>query len=217
MTDYGTTDTSTTVLAANQFPVGAVFVPGDSKLTAAQGRPKGTDSNGKTYAPAAIYLPDGNDATQGTSTDAAWSGSGAATSIALLKKLVAELAGTLSVSGAITANAGTNLNTSPLALESGGNLASLKTDADAINTAIGAQADATWSGSGSGSEIAILKKVVALLSHTHRERDSHESAEQRAERLRHWRGNAEHDHVRCRSASLWRRGRGRHDKQPDAH
>jgi hypothetical protein len=166
MTDYGTTDTSTTVLAANQFPVGAVFVPGDSKLTAAQGGPKGTDSNGKTYAPAAIYLPDGNDATQGTSTDAAWSGSGAATSIALLKKLVAELAGTLSVSGAITANAGTNLNTSPLALESGGNLASLKTDADAINTAIGAQADAAWSGSGSGSEIAILKKVVALLAAT---------------------------------------------------
>lgn len=37
-----------------------------------------------------------------------------------------------SVTGSVTANAGTNLNTSTLALESGGNLAAIKTDVDKI-------------------------------------------------------------------------------------
>lgn len=41
------------------------------------------------------------------------------------------------VSGTVTANAGTNLNTSLLALESGGNLASIKTDVDNLNLAQG--------------------------------------------------------------------------------
>lgn len=41
-------------------------------------------------------------------------------------------------SGSVTANAGTNLNTSALALETGGNLASIKTDTDNLNTAQGA-------------------------------------------------------------------------------
>lgn len=41
-------------------------------------------------------------------------------------------AGSLTVDGAVTANAGTNLNTSLLALEAGGNLAAIKTDVDKI-------------------------------------------------------------------------------------
>lgn len=41
------------------------------------------------------------------------------------------------ISGTVTANAGTNLNTSLLALETGGNLASIKTDVDNLNLAIG--------------------------------------------------------------------------------
>lgn len=41
------------------------------------------------------------------------------------------------VSGTVTANAGTNLNTSLLALESGGNLASIKTDVDNLNLSQG--------------------------------------------------------------------------------
>ena len=40
--------------------------------------------------------------------------------------------GSVTVSGSITANAGTNLNTSALALESGGNLASVKTNTDPL-------------------------------------------------------------------------------------
>lgn len=43
------------------------------------------------------------------------------------------ITGTVTVSGSVTANAGTNLNTSLLALESGGNLASIKTDVDNLN------------------------------------------------------------------------------------
>lgn len=128
------------------------------------------------------------------------------------------------VSGSITANGGTNLNTSLLALESGGNLAtiknnttglatqttlaaaktdldtiatntsglatqatlsSVKTDLDSvvtntsntatntnninthtsnIDTAIGTPSDAAWSGSGSGTEIALLKKIATGLN-----------------------------------------------------
>lgn len=49
------------------------------------------------------------------------------TTVARLTSILAALGGTLSVSGAVTANAGTNLNTSALALESGGNLASILT------------------------------------------------------------------------------------------
>jgi hypothetical protein len=41
-------------------------------------------------------------------------------------------AGALTVDGSVTANAGTNLNTSALALETGGNLASIKTNTDKI-------------------------------------------------------------------------------------
>ena len=49
------------------------------------------------------------------------------TTVARLTSILAALGGTLSVSGAVTANAGTNLNTSALALDSGGNLASILT------------------------------------------------------------------------------------------
>lgn len=45
--------------------------------------------------------------------------------------------GSLTVDGTVTANAGTNLNTSALALETGGNLASIKADADNLNLAQG--------------------------------------------------------------------------------
>ena len=43
-----------------------------------------------------------------------------------------ESIGTVTITGTVTANAGTNLNTSALALESGGNLASIKTNTDKI-------------------------------------------------------------------------------------
>src|SRR5258708_7827458 len=60
--------------------------------------------------------------------------------------------------GAVTANAGTNLNTSALALEAGGHLA-------AVDTVQGAQADAAYT-TGSGSVIAILKGIFTKLAGT---------------------------------------------------
>jgi len=146
MTDYGQTDTSTTTLGANQFPVSAVFVPGDTKLTAVQGGPKLTDGNGKTYSPMATYTPDGNDVTQGTSTDANTVNS----IMGRLTKIRDLLNTTLTVGGTITE----------------ANSAAIKTDLDTVNTAIGLVSDAAWSGSGNGDVIAILKKIVAELAGT---------------------------------------------------
>lgn len=101
MADYGASDTSTTTLLANQFPISEVYVPNDA-LRALEGGPVSTDSGSKKSAPMSIYAKDGGDVAQGTTTDGAYSGSGAGTTIALLKKLVAELAATLTVAGTIT-------------------------------------------------------------------------------------------------------------------
>ncbi len=68
------------------------------------------------------------------------------------------------ISGAITANAGTNLNTSSLALESGGNLASAKTDLDSINTTTGATTDAAVLGDVNGSLSAKLRGLSKILN-----------------------------------------------------
>lgn len=92
-------------LASNQFPISTVAVPNAAggNLTALQGGPAtSADTNGNVLAPVSSYVYDGNDVTQGSQADAAWSGSGSATQIALLKKIIADLAATLTVSGTIT-------------------------------------------------------------------------------------------------------------------
>ncbi len=160
---------SQTALPSNQFPISTVAVPNAAggNLTAIQGGPAATaDANDNVLAPVSTYVYDGNNVAQGTTTDPAYSGSGAGTEIAILKKLVALFSAALTVSGTVTSNAGTNTSTAALALETGGNLALSKADLDAINTAIGAQSDAAYSGSGNGSEIALLKKIVAELAAT---------------------------------------------------
>lgn len=97
--DFAATPYSTTTLPVNTFPVSAVFVPGTASgnLTALQGGPASTDGNGYTSAPMAVY--------QATGTN--------------LHTVVDS--GTVTVnqggSWAVTANAGTNLNTSLLALD----------------------------------------------------------------------------------------------------
>jgi hypothetical protein len=71
---FGTTPLSTTAIGTNQFPATAVYVPGTAggNFTAMQGGPaQSPDSQGNVCAPVAMYVPDGNDVTQGTSTDAA--------------------------------------------------------------------------------------------------------------------------------------------------
>ena len=76
----------------------------------------------------AVTIADGADVAEGAKADAAATDSTSAwTVVALLKGLYARLAAGIGVTGSVTANAGTNLNTSALALESGGHLASLDT------------------------------------------------------------------------------------------
>src|SRR5947209_16117357 len=80
MTDYGTSDTSTTTLAPNQFPISEVYVPSGTltpaaggTLTALEGGPASTDSASpaKRSAPASVYIKDGNDLSAGAMADAA--------------------------------------------------------------------------------------------------------------------------------------------------
>lgn len=76
---------------------------------------------------------------------------------AVLDAIRAAVEGTLTVGGTVTANAGTNLNTSALALETGGNLAAIATDAAAIETLLGTiDADTSaLAGAVSGSEVQV--------------------------------------------------------------
>ena len=74
-----------------------------------------------------------------------------------LRATAVPVSGTVTVTS-VTANAGTNLNTSALALESGGHLAS-------IDTNVGAKADtAVTDPTLSGSEIALLKGIISTLN-----------------------------------------------------
>jgi len=110
---FGTTPLSTTSLGTNQFPVSAVYVPNTSggNLTALQGGPASSaDSQGNVSAPVAIYVADGSDITQGTSTDAA----GANTVIGQLKQIRVNTASVTIGGGTLTANIGT---TNGLALD----------------------------------------------------------------------------------------------------
>src|SRR5579859_7371106 len=92
MTDYGASDTSTTSLGANQFPISEVYVA-NTGLKALGGGPKQTDSSSKDYAPALVYVQDGSDLAQGTTTQTKAT-DGSATSwsvIQLLKGIIDKL------------------------------------------------------------------------------------------------------------------------------
>lgn len=120
-------------------PASGGSVPGGTSSN-----PLRTDPTGTTIQPvsaAALPLPSGasTEATLGAAktdldslvaalgaiSDSAWALSGNGDAIAILKKIALLLNATLAISGSVTANAGTNLNTSALALETGGNLATL--------------------------------------------------------------------------------------------
>lgn len=96
----------------------------------------------------AVSIADGSDVAEGAKADTTWDGIAASASvISILKKIALGSSGSVTVTnaagaaavniqdggnsitvdGAITANAGTNLNTSLLALEAGGNLDSIVT------------------------------------------------------------------------------------------
>ena len=95
---------TTTGTPAN-VPVGSVAVPGHANgdLTALEGGPASTDGNGNETAPVSIYSKDGANITHGTQADAAWSGSGSGSLIAILKKIVAGQTGTATIVNGATA------------------------------------------------------------------------------------------------------------------
>lgn len=74
-----------------------------------------------------------------------------------LKAIATALAATLTVSGSVTANAGTDLNTSALALESGGNL-------EAAASVLGATDDAAASAGGTGTLSAKIRLMTTQLA-----------------------------------------------------
>ena len=86
MTDYGPSDTSTTTLdgQTTQFPISDVYVP-NVGLTAVEGGPVSTDGANKKSAPMGVYVKDGNDLTQGLTTDASVTGDNAGTISAKLR------------------------------------------------------------------------------------------------------------------------------------
>jgi hypothetical protein len=115
MADYGASDTSTTSLGANQFPISEVWTP-NAGFSAVEGGTQTTDAGGKKSAPVRVEVKDGSDITQGTSTDANTVNS----VMGRLTKIRDLLNATLTVGGTITE----------------ANSAASKADLDAINTNI---------------------------------------------------------------------------------
>ena len=116
------------------------------------------------------------------------------------------------VSGSVTANAGTNLNTSTLALETGGNLASVKTDADNLNLA-------------QGSTTSGQKGNLVFGATTHRRPELHNGAEQSPVAHHVWRAEGRRvrryaaGFRRFAAAAVWRGDRSQpdHDQHDARH
>ena len=77
-------------------PMSSAVPDGTNTPLAIEGGPS-INTGGNLLVPVSIYVKDGNDVTKGTQADAAWSGSGSGSEIAILKKIVAELGATLTV------------------------------------------------------------------------------------------------------------------------
>jgi hypothetical protein len=97
-----------------------------------------------------------------------WTSGSTTGTLLLYAKSVSSLQGVSAVSQSgswtVVANAGTNLNTSLIALESGGNLASAKTDLDAISATTGATTDAAITTDANGSISGKLRGLVKILN-----------------------------------------------------
>ncbi len=96
MSGFGSNPTTGTqgALSVNQFPLSSVAEPGraNGDLTALEGGPGTVDSNSNRTAPASVYVKDGGDVAQGTTTDAAVTGDNAGTLSAKLRGLTKILA-----------------------------------------------------------------------------------------------------------------------------
>ena len=98
---FGTTPKDSSLI-----PLGSVYVPNHaaSNLSALQGGPASTDTNGNESAPVATYVPDGNNLTLGAKADsAATDNTSAWSEIALLKAMLGKLLTSIAVTGTISA------------------------------------------------------------------------------------------------------------------
>jgi hypothetical protein len=107
----------------------------------------------------------------GAQADAAYAGSGSTSIIGALKGIYAKLTSGIAVTGTFwQATQPVSAASLPLptgaAIETGGNLATTATKVTSIDTVQGAVADAAWSGTGSGTVVAILKAVYAKVAGT---------------------------------------------------
>jgi hypothetical protein len=101
----------------------------------------------------AVTAGDGDLATIGVTTDAAWSGTGAGSVVALLKNIALKLVSGVAVTVSSGSSTITNLlNPHPVSI------------ADGVNVTQGAIADAAWNGVGSTTVIGALKSIRTLLS-----------------------------------------------------
>jgi hypothetical protein len=108
MTDYGASDTSTTTLGANQFPISEAWVP-NAALTPTEGIAVNTDAGGKRSTAVRVGMLDGDQATLGAKADtAATTDTGTFTLMALFKRLLQGITtgntNTGTVAGAVTSN-----------------------------------------------------------------------------------------------------------------
>jgi hypothetical protein len=138
------------LLEIYMFPGGTVFMTvQDVNLTEINGTQVSSLNPVPMSGP--VTMADGASIALGATTDS----SSASTTIGLLKAIKAYLAGTLTTSATVVSGTITETNS-----------ASIKNDLDTLALSTGAVSDAAWSGSGNGSEIAILKKLVAQLAGT---------------------------------------------------
>lgn len=136
---------SVSITSLPSLPAGSNTIGGVKLIDSAGTNVAGVDSSNNQLVKVNAALPSGTNVIGHVVVDSA--GSVSVTSLPALPAGTNVIGHVIVDSGTITANAGTNLNTSLLALESGGNLASIKSDADSIKTYTSAFADGSTSGS----------------------------------------------------------------------
>lgn len=123
---------SVSVTSLPSLPAGSNTIGGVKLIDSAGTNVAGVDSSNNQLVKVNAALPAGTNVIGHVIVDSA--GSVSVTNLPALPAGTNVIGHVIVDSGTITANAGTNLNTSLLALESGGNLAGIKADADSLVT-----------------------------------------------------------------------------------
>lgn len=160
MADYGPSDTSTTSLGVNQFPISEVYTPSGTQtpttggvLSALESGPASLDSSSppKRSAPASMYVKDGNDVAQGSQADAAYT-SGSGSIVSILKGIFSKLTGTLTIGGTVAVS----------------NVPALQAVSQAASQPVSGTLQNAAAGTGNGTALAVagMSSVVFTVSGT---------------------------------------------------